>query len=74
MTDPMTTARGEAVQAIASAIVTAAGRELAIHGNDPHSNILVVAAFAFACDGINEVIPNFTQMLHMQLGAKLGRG
>jgi len=54
----------QAVQDVASAMLSAAGKAMALHGNDPNGHAIVGAAFAMAICKIDEQIdPGFKRHL-----------
>ncbi len=59
----------QATQDIASAILSAAGVALRIHGNDPNSLAILSAGFCMAIQNIEKKIdPDFRRHLLTQLG------
>jgi hypothetical protein len=54
----------QAVQDVASAMLSAAGKAMTLHGNDPNGQAIVGAAFAMAISKIDEQIdPGFKRHL-----------
>lgn len=56
MHDPMTIARSEATQQVASAILKAAGGVLQTHGNDPQSVAILAAGLVMTITSVTDTI------------------